>query len=714
MGKYTTVLKEKFHYDKFRLKQLDIIRAILDEKRDTCAIMFTGAGKSLCFQFPPVYTQKVGVVISPLISLANDQLMKMDDLEIPACCLNSTVSYKDKLLKDIIDNKYRLVYTTPEYLVSHIDFILELSNKKLLTMIAVDEAHCISSWGHDFREAYKKLDIFKKIVPNVPILALTATATDTVRKDMVSMLKLDNPVLIKTTFNRPNLLIKVIPKNSMISDLRPIVKKKESTLIYCQTRKLTDELSNLLKTCGVSCGSYHAGMESYEREVIHTEFSEGKLDCVVATIAFGMGIDISIRNVVHYGIPKDMESYYQEIGRAGRDGKQSNCYLFYALTDMNNTNYFINQIADIDYRNRMMKLTLVMKNYVFSSQCRRKYILEYFGENYTKDNCKMCDICLNNGKRYKHDLTREGEMMFYVIYSTGECYGSTMLINILRGSRSSKITHQMRKLKQYGTGCYYSDTTWKNIFRLFINHGYVIEKAIAGGHGSQLKLTKKAFEWIKIKNNDPNEVIILEVPKDIYHMLNGIIPKTDIQTPSSVLKKSKLITGKTYHRTYQLYDKGYTLKEIAQEQELQVKTIEDHIDKLYKMDYEIDLEQLGFTDQVYKIISGKIIELNYPEHLKIIKNELPRKITYLHIKLAITRMEKEKKKSPKKGSPKKGLPKKDSPKKGLPKKDSPKKDPQKEELSKKVVDIKNYSDINSDPENINNEDYNFIDSDDEM
>ena len=707
MGKYTKVLKDKFHYDKFRLKQLDIIRAILEEKRDICAIMFTGAGKSLCYQFPSVYTQKVAVVISPLISLANDQLMKMDDLNIPACCLNSTVSYKDKLLKDIINNKYRLVYTTPEYLVSHIDFVIELSNKKLLTMIAVDEAHCISSWGHDFREAYKKLDIFKKIIPHIPILALTATATDTVRKDIVSMLKLDDPVLIKTTFNRPNLLIKVIPKNNMIYDLKPIVKKKESTLIYCQTRKLTDELSNLLKTYGVSCGSYHAGMESYEREIIHTEFSEGKIDCVVATIAFGMGIDISIRNVVHYGIPKDMESYYQEIGRAGRDGKQSNCYLFYALTDMNNTNYFINQITDISYRNRMMKLTLVMKNYVFSSQCRRRYILDYFGEKYTKDNCKMCDICLDNVKRYKHNLTREGKMMFYVIYSTGECYGSTMLINILRGSRSSKITFQMRKLKYYGAGGYYSDTTWKNIFRLFINHGYVNEKAIAGGRGSQLQLTKKAFEWIKENKNDPDDVIVLEVPKNIYHMLNGIIPKTDIQTPSSVLKKSKLITGKTYHRTYQLYEKGYTLKKIAQEQELQVKTIEDHINKLYKMDYDIDLEPLGFTDQVYKLIFDKIVELNFPDHLKVIKDELPRKITYLHIKLTITRMEKEKKKSPKKVSPKKGSPKKGSPQKGLPKKELPKK-----ELPKKITDKKNYSDTSSDPEDIDNEAYYFIDSDD--
>src|SRR5579885_2633576 len=282
--------------------------------------MFTGSGKSLCYQFPAVFSNKTSIIVTPLISLMNDQQIKMEELNIPVCCLNSTIFNKNELKDEIFQNKYRLVYMTPEYLITQKSFLNQLSKNKILQAFCIDESHCISTWGNDFREAYKKLNYIREWFPEIPIMTFTATATKKVQNDIINILKRKNPLIIKTTFDRPNLIIKVFPKGiSPIKDLLPIINKNEHTIIYCQTRKNTDQISELLKKNNIVSGNYHAGMNSDERDKIHKKFSLKEISCIVATIAFGMGIDTIIRKVIHYGIPKDMESYYQEIGRAGRD-----------------------------------------------------------------------------------------------------------------------------------------------------------------------------------------------------------------------------------------------------------------------------------------------------------------------------------------------------------------------------------------------------------
>lgn len=515
---YHDVLKEKFNYDDFREHQLDIIKNVIEKKKDVVVIMFTGAGKSLCYQFPAVYTNKVALVLSPLISLSNDQAMKMQQLDIPVCCLNSTVKTKSTLKQQILKNKFRLIYVTPEFIINEEEFVIELHDKDLLLSVNLDEAHTLSSWSQDFRPAYAALGCIKRWVPGVPIMALTATATSKVQNDIVRIMNLNNPVIIKTTFDRPNLVISLKPKTKeLINDLNPVVVSKEPTIIYCQKRKTTEKVARLLTKSGVKCESYHAGMTTADRESVHTRFSQGVINCVSATIAFGMGIDITIRKVVHYGIPKDMESYYQEIGRAGRDGKISNCIMFYDISDMQINNYFISQIENVVYRNHMMKLALVMKNYIFSSVCRRKYILEYFGEKYEKDNCENCDVCMRKNGNLDEIMTNcsyEMHLVLRVMNLTGNLYGYCMLVDILRGSKAKKINERFRKFDVYGKGVGYTDKWLKTLITIMVNEKYICEKTMHGSRNFTLMISPKGVKWLQDYNRDINMVTLMPIAKD--------------------------------------------------------------------------------------------------------------------------------------------------------------------------------------------------------
>lgn len=515
MQTYETVLKQYFGFDHFRDNQKAIIKSIIEDKKDTVAILFTGAGKSLCFQFPPVYTGKTALVVSPLIALMNDQKMKLDKQGIPSICLNSSVSNKPMIQKNILENKYRIVYTTPEYIVKNERFIQQLIDFDILCGFFIDEAHAVSNWGNNFREDYKKLSCLRDWAPHIPMLCLTATATTAVKNDIVKILNLDKPVVIKSTFDRPNLIIKVLPKGILpIKDLLSVIKKEEPTIIYCQKRADCDDLSQALNKNGIKCESYHAGMHDADRNAVHVDFAEGRINFVVCTIAFGMGIDIVIRKVINYGIPSDMESYYQQIGRAGRDGLPSECILFYKLSDMNNNNYFINQISNTIYRNHMMELSKSVKNYVFSTECRRKYILEYFSEQYTKENCGACDNCFNKKDIVIQDLTLESKALFEAITATNNSVGSGIIILIVRGSANKKVLPSHKKSIAYGAIKNRSEDWVKTLITLLVAEGFIKEYSIQGGNGFTISNTKRSLEWIQQYKRDPvNTKLLLPIPE---------------------------------------------------------------------------------------------------------------------------------------------------------------------------------------------------------
>jgi Werner syndrome ATP-dependent helicase len=648
MSDYNDALKKHFGFDEFRGKQLEIVRAIIEDKRDACIIMFTGAGKSLCYQFPAVYTNKIAIVISPLISLSNDQAMKMKDLNIPVCCLNSTVKFKSIVKDKIAQNKYRLVYVTPEFIIKEEKFLKDLYEKDLIISVNLDEAHTLSSWSQDFREAYAELGCIKKWLPYIPVMTLTATATKKVQNDIITIMKLKNPLIIKTTFDRPNLFLNVRPKTKdVMNDLLPILKKNEPTIIYCQKRKITEKLASLLNKNGIVCACYHAGMETTDRESVHKRFSNDDISCVTATIAFGMGIDITIRKVIHYGIPQDMESYYQEIGRAGRDGKDSYCYLFYELADMNTNNFLISQITNTTYRNHRIQLALVMKNFVFSSECRRKYVLAYFDEQYEHDNCKSCDNCMKgNGPNFvakTHDFSKEAYLLLRVMVLTRNIYGGCMLIDILRGSDSKKIVSDFKKFDVYGKGNKFPVKWWKVLLSLLVNNKYVSESMKPGIRGTLLNVSPKGMEWLKNYEKDKeNTTLILPIPQEMPELLkevpneNNTIIIEDKKIIKNTPQKKKIISAQCIA---ELLEEGKDINEVAKELRITPITVEGHICNLYKKGYDIDLELFGFNDKVYNFIITKMKGLPDDMSLPDIKNKMPNHITDLQIKLSLIKQD---------------------------------------------------------------------------
>jgi len=402
------LLKKYFGYDNFRPMQEGIINSVL-KKKDTFVIMSTGGGKSLCYQLPALKFEGITLVISPLISLMKDQVDSLKANGINAEYINSSLSLEEinYIQKKIKKKETKILYIAPERLALE-QFKLFLLSLEI-NLIAIDEAHCISEWGHDFREEYRNLKFLKIIFPEVPIIALTATATEKVRKDILKQLSLKNPAVFVSSFNRENLNLIVMEKKNTFNKILNLINKQKggSIIIYCFSRKDSEQIAQKLRGNGFNALPYHAGLNNETRRNNQELFIQNKINIIVATIAFGMGIDKpDVRLIIHHTFSKTLESYYQEIGRAGRDGLSSDCVLFYSWGDKRKHEFFIKQIIDEFTQKKSRYQLRKMMDYCEHNFCRRKYILEYFGENFLGDNCDGCDICLKPEKeRSKMDKT---------------------------------------------------------------------------------------------------------------------------------------------------------------------------------------------------------------------------------------------------------------------------------------------------------------------
>ncbi|HSN47635.1 MAG TPA: DNA helicase RecQ, partial [Flavobacterium sp.] len=502
-------LKENFGFEKFRPNQEDIINCILSGQ-DTLAIMPTGGGKSICFQLPALVLSGITTVISPLIALMKDQVDSLKANGIAACFINSSQSSEEQQLhiQNLRDNKVKLVYVAPESL----SYLENTFSQITVSLIAIDEAHCISAWGHDFRPAYTKLGYLKNRFPSTPILALTATADKATRTDITQQLNLVHPKTFVASFDRKNLSLEVRPALDRVKQIIDFIKDKhnECGIVYCISRKTTEELAEKLQKIGIKAKAYHAGLDSKLRSNTQDAFINDELQVVCATIAFGMGIDKSnVRWVIHYNLPKNIEGYYQEIGRAGRDGLPSETVLFESYGDMIQLQKFASEGLNAEVQ--LAKLER-MKQYADALSCRRKILLSYFGELVT-ENCGNCDICKNPPAFF--DGTVIAQKALSAIIRLQESEPLPVIVDFLRGSKNASIYEKgYQNLKTYNVGADISWYDWNQYIIQLINLGFC---EIAFHQQNRIKLTplakKVLFEGEKVKlttvqkiNKDKTEV----------------------------------------------------------------------------------------------------------------------------------------------------------------------------------------------------------------
>ncbi|MDR4078069.1 MAG: DNA helicase RecQ [Ruminococcus sp.] len=443
-----SVLKDYFGHDSFRDGQEQIVDALLDG-RDALCIMPTGAGKSMCYQIPALLFDGVTIVVSPLISLMKDQVGSLVQSGVPAAYINSSLSYPQflRVLSNVEHGKYKIIYVAPERLLT--DGFLDTCKKIKISMVAVDEAHCVSQWGQDFRPSYLKIISFVESLANRPIVgAFTATATNDVKEDIKKILRLKNPFEITTGFDRPNLFFGVIKSSSKDEKLIDLIRERgdRSGIVYCATRKNVESVCELLCDNGFSAARYHAGLDEYERRKNQEDFVFDRKNIMVATNAFGMGIDKSnVTYVIHYNMPKNIESYYQEAGRAGRDGGEADCILLYSPKDVRLNRFMIENSEGNDeltieeneqIRERDFERLKYMTFYSTTNDCLRGFILRYFGGE-KKAYCGKCSNCLSVHKLV--DVTIDAQKIMSCIARTGQRYGKTVICDVLRGSKSEKI-----------------------------------------------------------------------------------------------------------------------------------------------------------------------------------------------------------------------------------------------------------------------------------
>ncbi|MCA9897654.1 MAG: DNA helicase RecQ [Anaerolineales bacterium] len=487
-------LKQIFGYDSFRPLQEEIINNVL-RKQDSLVVMPTGSGKSLCYQLPALEFPGLTVVVSPLISLMEDQVMQLRALGVTAVFLNSTLDHLgyDWVADQLLAGSAKLLYAAPETLVQ--PRTLDLLAKCRVDCLTIDEAHCISEWGHDFRPEYRQLVALRHRFPDAVCLAVTATATQRVREDIKSSLEIADAHQFVASFDRDNLMLSVEPKTDGLAQTINFLQAHpdESGIIYCATRKQVDFLAGELARRGWSVLPYHAGLDDNTRRTNQRQFVNDDVPIMVATIAFGMGINKpNVRFILHYDLPKNLESYYQQIGRAGRDSLPSDCLLLFSYSDVQTINYFITQQDPGQQQGARARLE-AMLGFVETNVCRRRPLLNYFGESYQKEECDLCDNCTAEVGELV-DLTIPAQKFLSCVKRTGELFGINHIIDVLRGSQNQKVRERGHdKLSTYNIGLEFSKKEWQYLARQFVQLGLMTQDMEYGS----LKLTPKAYAVFK-------------------------------------------------------------------------------------------------------------------------------------------------------------------------------------------------------------------------
>lgn len=495
MEKALELLKKYYGYTSFRQGQEEIIKEIL-KGNDVLTIMPTGGGKSICYQIPALLLEGVTIVISPLISLMKDQVDNINNLGIKSAYINSSLNNIeiDNILNEAAKNQIKILYVAPERLESYV--FMELISSINVSMVAIDEAHCVSQWGHDFRSSYKKISGAISLLRNRPIVAaFTATATKEVREDIIKLLELNNPKVFISGFDRPNLKIiiekGVIKKRYILDYINE--NKEQCGIIYCSTKKDVESLQEFLNSKGIESEKYHAGLSADERKRAQEDFIYDRVNIIIATIAFGMGIDKpNVRYVIHYNMPKNIEGYYQEIGRAGRDGETSECIMLFSPGDVTTQKYIIDNSTEniIRKENELDKLQ-TMINLIYTQDCYRKYILNYFGEEFN-ERCNNCSNCEEPGELV--DRSIDAQKVISCVYRMNQKFGIGMVVNVLRGSKEKKIYELgFDELSTYGIVKNYTKDELSEFINILVSYGYLNYK----GEYPVLTLNKLSMQIIK-------------------------------------------------------------------------------------------------------------------------------------------------------------------------------------------------------------------------
>lgn len=538
------ILKDIFGYDSFRPLQLEIIKNLLAGK-DTLAIMPTGGGKSLCYQIPALIFKGITIVVSPLISLMQDQVSSLKENGVPAEFLNSSLEFSEYLetVKKLKNGEIKIVYVSPEGLASDKMMGIFHECSMPINCITIDEAHCVSEWGHDFRPDYLSISNVRKHFPNAVCLALTATATASVQQDIIKNLQLYRPTVFTASFNRKNIFLEVKPKKNALSQVIECIEKHkdESGIIYCFSRKSVDELTMKLHNEGYSVLNYHAGLSDIQRTKNQNLFIKDKVRIIVATVAFGMGINKpNVRFVIHYDMAKSLEEYYQEIGRAGRDGLESHALLLYSPGDIHKIRFFFNEAADPEKSERLLQ---GMINYAKARTCRRRALLSYFGENFSgadtsADEC--CDICAA-GPVNLTDVTIPSQKLMSCIFRLKQHYGAAYVIDVLLGSKQKRIMeNHHNELSTWGIGKELEKSDWFELTDLLIETGYILKvgeyNVLAVSKMGALALTNRTQIKLPVQLNFKN---IINAPK---------------QKPSFVLHKKNEFLKNLSEKDIELYN----------------------------------------------------------------------------------------------------------------------------------------------------------------